>query len=31
VRRGVDDEEPEWIADEDEGALHGGETGIQDF
>lgn len=26
-----DDEEPEWIADENEGVLHGGETGIQDY
>jgi len=29
--RWFDEEEPEWIADEAEGVLHGGETGIQDF
>lgn len=29
--RWFEDEEPEWIADENEGVLHGGETGIQDF
>ncbi|KUJ09244.1 uncharacterized protein LY89DRAFT_281505 [Mollisia scopiformis] len=29
--RWFDDEEPEWVADESEGPLHGGETGIQDF